>query len=76
MVVGDSIVEKVKGWALSNKLYLFVVKYFPGAKTGDMKSYVKFTLKSKPERILIHCGNNDLKTTTPQSVADEILSLS
>ena len=76
MVVGDSIIKKVKGWVLSNKAHLFVVKYFPGAKTADMKSYVKFTLKSKPERILIHCGNNGLKTTTAQSVADEILSLS
>ena len=35
----------------------------------------KPTLKNKPERIIIHCGNNDLKNNTPQSIADNILSL-
>ena len=33
VVVGDSIVKKVKGWELSTKDDLFVVRSFPGAKT-------------------------------------------
>ena len=42
-----------------------------------MESYIKQTLKNKPKRIIIHCGNNDLTTRTPQSIADDknILSL-
>ena len=75
MVVGDSIVKKVKGWELSTKDDLFVVRFFLGAKTDDMESYIKPTLKSKPERIIIHCGNNDLNNNTPQSIVDNILSL-
>ena len=67
MVVGDSIVKIVKG--------LFVVRSFPGAKTADMESYIKPTLKKKPERVIIHCGTNYLKNNTPQSIADNILSL-
>ena len=75
MVVGDSIVKKVKCWELSTKDDLFAVRSLPGAKTDDMESYVKPTLKSKPERIIIHCGTNDLKNNTPQSIANNILSL-
>ena len=56
MVVGDSIVKKVKGWKLSTKDDLFVLRSFLGAKTDDMESYFKATLKNKPERIIIHCG--------------------
>ena len=39
------------------------------------KSYIKPTLKNKPERIIIHCGTNDLKNSMPQSIAKNILSL-
>ena len=40
-----------------------------------MESYIKPTLKNKPERIIIHCGTNDLKNSTPQPIPDNILSL-
>ena len=33
LVVGDSIVKRVKGWELSTIHELFVVRSFPGAKT-------------------------------------------
>ena len=72
MVVGNSIVKKVKGWELSTKNDLFVVRSFPGAKTDDMESYIKPTLKIKPKRIIIHCRTNDLKNKKPQSIADII----
>ena len=41
----------------------------------DVESYIKPTLKNKPERIIIHCGTNNLKKNTPQSIAENILSL-
>ena len=40
-----------------------------------MESHIKPTLKNKPERIIIHCGTNDLNNGTLQSIADNILSL-
>ena len=51
------------------------MRYFPGAKADDMESYIKPTLKNKPKRIIIHCETNDLKNSTPQSIAKNILSL-
>ena len=40
-----------------------------------MDLHIKPTLRNKLERIIIHCGTNDLKNNTPQSIADNILSL-
>ena len=62
-------------WFICYKIFSFAVRCFPGAKTDDMESYIKPTLKNKPERIIIHCGTNDLKNSTPQSIAENILSL-
>ena len=73
VVIGNSIVKKVKGWVLSTKVDLVVVRSFAGAKTDDMESYIKSTLKNKPECVIIHCGANDLKNNTPQSIANGIL---
>ena len=39
VVVGDSIVKKIKGWELSTKDDLFIVRSFPGKMTDDMESY-------------------------------------
>ena len=75
VVAGDSIVKKVKSWELSTKDDLFVVRSFPGANTDDMELYIKPTLENKPKRIIIHCRTNDLKNSTPQSIAENILSL-
>ena len=40
-----------------------------------MESYIKPTLKNKPERIIIHCGTNGLKNKMPQTITGNILSL-
>ena len=60
---------------LSTKDDLFVVRSFPGTEADDMESYIKPTLKNKPKRTIIHCRTNDVKNNTPQSIADNILSL-
>ena len=39
VVVGDSIVKKIKGWELSTKDDLFIVRSCPGKMTDDMESY-------------------------------------
>ena len=36
---------------------------------------ISFEINLKHERIIIHCGTNDLKNNTPESIADKILSL-
>ena len=46
VVVGDSIVKKVKGWGLSTKDYFFIVRLFPGVKIDEMEMYFKDTLNA------------------------------
>ena len=41
-----------------------------------MELYIKATLKSRPERIIVHCGTNDLKNNATQSIIDIISLLS
>ena len=38
--LGNSIVKEIKGWDLSDQNNKVVTKYFSGATTDDMKSYV------------------------------------
>ena len=40
VVVGDSVIKKIKGWELSTKDDIFVFKSFSGTKTNDMESYI------------------------------------
>ena len=75
MVVGDPIIKKVKSWELSTKDDLFVVRSFPGTSTADMESYITSTLTNKPKRSIIHCRTYDLKNSTSQSIAENILLL-
>ena len=51
------------------------VKSFPCAKRDEMELYIKATLRGRPERIIVHCGTNDLKNKTAQLIADIISSL-
>ena len=75
VLVVNSIVKKFKSWELSTKDNLLVVRSFPGAKTDDVESYIKPTLKIKAEQIINHCETNDLKNNMPQSIVDNILPL-
>ena len=76
VLVGGSIIKDIKGWEISNRKNKFVVRHFPGVKTDDMKSYVVPTIKQNPEKIVIHCGTNDLKTEKDhKKIADKILGL-
>ena len=40
VILGDSLVKDIKGWELSDEINKVVTKYFSGANTTDMKSYL------------------------------------
>ena len=78
-IIGDSIIKEVKGWKLSNNLnreHKVVVKSFSGATTECINQYIKPSLKTKPNRIILHCGTNDLNSTkNAEEIAGSIISL-
>ena len=62
-VIGDSMVKHLNGWEMSKKLngYCNVfVKTFSGAKIACMHNYVKPSVRSSSDHLILHVGTNDL----------------
>ena len=74
IILDDATVKDIKGWKMLKPYSQVVMKYFSGAKTKDMKSYVIPTVEKKPDNIILHTGTNDLKTIdTPEEITMGIL---
>ena len=44
--------------------------------TEDLKHHIQPVLNRSPEKIIVHCGTNDLNSNkTPEEIAEEIISL-
>ena len=72
-IVGDSIIKDVYGWELSDKEQKVVVKHFSGSTTEDTKTYIQPPLKRDPDRVIIHVGSNDLRSSQdPVTIAKNI----
>ena len=78
-ILGDSMVKDIKGFkmakATGNEEQIYV-KSFSGANVNDMKSHVVPTLNRAPQKIILHCGTNDLSSKqTPAEIASNIVAL-
>ena len=51
---------------LSDREEKVVVKHFSGSTTEDMKTYIQPLLKRDPDRVIIHVGTNDLRSSQDQ----------
>ena len=75
-IVADSIIKDVYGWELSDREEKVVVKYFSGSTTEEMKTYIQPPLKRDPNRIIIHVGTNDLRSSQdPVTTAKNIIDI-
>ena len=76
MILGDSLVKDIKDWELFDESNKVVTKYFSGASTSDMKSYLLPTKSSNPENIVLHCGTNDLKKeNSANEISNDIIEV-
>ena len=77
MILGVSIVKIIQGRKLRRKVKQnVIVKSLPGAKIDCMSHYATLTVKSNPDRIIIHCGTNDLKMDEcPEAIAEKTIEL-
>ena len=76
VILGNSMIKKIKGWKMSSRTRKAVVKHFSGAKTKDMKSYIIPTVERKPDNIILYTGTNNLKNIdTPEEIIMGILNL-
>ena len=75
-MVGDSMIKDVYGWELSGREEKVVVKHFSGSTTEDMKTYIQPPVKKDPDRVIIHVGINDLRSSQDlETVAKNIIDI-
>lgn len=77
VIAGDSMVKNVIGAKMSSvdTDNFFVVKPFPGATVQDMNDFINPLIRKKPDKMILHIGTNDLKSSRPKVVAESILKL-
>ena len=51
------------------------IKTFPGAGIDDMFHYVRPTVSTRPDEIILHIGTNDLKNKSPETFARSVVNL-
>ena len=78
-VIGDSMVKHIMGHKMneatggSEKIF---VPAFHGATTYHMNSHCIPTMKKNPNRIVLHCGTNDVSNgDAPEQIAEEVVDL-
>ena len=78
-VIGDSMVKHLNEWEISKKLNAnckVFVKTFSGAKATCMNDYVKPSVRSSPDRFILHVGTNDLSSDkSSEEIARSITDL-
>ena len=79
-IIGDSMVKNLKSYKLTNSLNSkerVVVRTFPGATVSDINVNAKQLLDEiNPQRIIIHVGTNDLKTSkSPNEIGESIINM-
>eukprot|EP00794_Sanderia_malayensis_P003824 gene3824-4356_t len=77
IIVGDSMTKKISRKEINDEArdYHVLVKSFPGATVEKMKYYLEPEIMSNPEGVIIHCGTNNLRNESPESVANKIVEL-
>ena len=75
VILVDSVVTRIQGRKLGRKVKENVIVK-SGAKLDCMSHYTIPTFKSNPDRIIIHCGTNNLKINeTPETIAEKTIEL-
>ena len=53
-----------------------IVKHFSGSTTEYMKTYIQSPLMRDPDRVIIHVGTNDLRSSqAPETIAKNIIDI-
>ena len=54
---------------------IVAIKIFPGAGIDDMVHYVRPTVSTRPDEIILHIGTNDLKNKSPETFVESVVNL-
>lgn len=76
IIIGDSIIKGLRNDLLSRATKRRVtVRSFPGASSSDMKHYLQPSLQLEPREIILHAGTNDVRDSSPRTVAEKLVDL-
>ena len=77
MILGDSIVKRIQGQKLGRKVKQNVImRLFPETKLDCMSYYAMSLVSGNPDRIIIHCGTNNLKMDeSAETIAEKTIGL-
>ena len=56
-------------------LLIKVVKPFPGASLSDMEDFVKPLVRKMPDKLILHVGTNNIKSSLPTAIAESTFNL-
>ena len=70
------MIKDVYGWELSDREEKVVVKHCSRSTTEHMKTYIQPPLKHDPDKVIIHEGTNDLRSTQdPKTIVKNIIDI-
>ncbi|CAB3982729.1 Scavenger receptor cysteine-rich type 1 M130 [Paramuricea clavata] len=75
-ILGDSMLKQINARRIQQGMkHKIVVKTFPGAGIKEMNHYVKPTLLTAPNKLILHVGTNDLQRMTPDELLTHVQKL-
>ena len=75
IIVGDSILNNIDEKLLTTKNKYVKVYALSGATTTELVAFLRPLANTKPGKMIIHCGTNDLCDCTPDNVVDNLLNI-
>ena len=80
LIIGGRMMKHLNVWDMFKKVYKseckIYIKSFSGGKTSCMEDYVKPSLRSKTNHLILHIGKNDLNPNkTSEVIAKRLLTL-
>ena len=55
--------------------HYYVVKPFPGATLSDIEDFVKPLCRRTLNKLILHIGTNDMRSSLPKVIADSTMKL-
>ena len=75
-ILGDSMIKHINARRIQQGMkHKVIVKTFPGAGVKEMNHYVKPTLLTTPDKLILHVGTNDLQEMTPDELLTQVQRL-
>ena len=75
VVAGGSIIQYVKGRESSKGEQNVAVKSFSGATVDDMSDFLRPSIRTKPNKLIIHAGTNGVRHLNPKIIAEKVIRL-